>query len=215
MLHAGFQYSQCLSLHYFNRIEMVGQRPYIYIKDLLQLEAEVPSTELVLLDVLNSVVTPLHTPAWKAALSELTSGQRFRTLYVCTELSRGFRIGFDRSQPTKSVRANIPSASLHPEVIAAFLDKERFLRRIMVRSTTAGYRLNRCGVVPKGHIPGKWRVITQRGYRPSIMLTCVLVDRDGGPYRVTPWHRRNDGENRCSARMRNLIGRLRNGPPVT
>ena len=113
----------------FNRIETVRQHQYTYMKDLMELESKVPSTELILPAVLSSVVTPLHTPAWRAALSEHPDKDFER--YVCTGLSRGFRIGFDRNQPTKSARANMPSASLHSEVIAAFLNKERSLGRIM------------------------------------------------------------------------------------
>ena len=63
------------------------------MKDLMELESKVPSTELLLPAVLNSVVTPLHTPAWRAALSEHPDKDFER--YVCTGLSRGFRIGFD------------------------------------------------------------------------------------------------------------------------
>ena len=131
----------------------------------MELESKVPSTELILPAVLSSVVTPLHTPAWRAALSEHPDKDFER--YVCTGLSRGFRIGFDRNQPTKSARANMPSASLHSEVIAAFLNKERSLGRIMGPFHDTRIQVNRCGVVPKGHIPGKWRVITDLSFPPN------------------------------------------------
>ena len=149
----------------FNRIETIRQHQYTYMKDLMELESKVPSTELILPAVLSSVVTPLHTPAWRAALSEHPDKDFER--YVCTGLSRGFRIGFDRNQPTKSARANMPSASLHSEVIAAFLNKERSLGRIMGPFHDTRIQVNRCGVVPKGHIPGKWRVITDLSFPPN------------------------------------------------
>ena len=124
-------------------VETVGQHPYIYMKDLVELEARANSTELALPAGLNSIVTPLHTPAWRTALSE--HPDKDFAQYMCNRLSYGFHIGFDCSQPMKSVCANMPSASLHSEVITKFLDKERSLGRIMGPFNDSRIQVNRCG----------------------------------------------------------------------
>ena len=146
-------------------VETVGQHPYIYMKDLVELEARAYSTELALPAGLNSIVTPLHTPAWRTALSE--HPDKDFAQYMCNRLSHGFHIGFDCSQPTKSVRVNMPSASLHSKVITKFLDKERSLGRIMGPFHDTRIQVNRCGVVPKGLTQGRWRVITDLSFPPN------------------------------------------------
>ena len=86
----GYRYMHIVLIVY---IETGVQHPYIYMKDLVELEAKAPSIELILSAVLNSVVTPLHTLAWRAALSE--HPDKDFASDVCTGLSHGFRIGFD------------------------------------------------------------------------------------------------------------------------
>ena len=65
------------------------------------------------------------------------------------------------------------SASEHPEVIQAYLDKECALGRMLGPFNTADRhalprcQVNRFGVIPKGHNTGKWRLITDLSYPPG------------------------------------------------
>jgi hypothetical protein len=55
------------------------------------------------------------------------------------------------------------SARLHPAVISSYLSKEVDGRRMsgpFLPGHIPGLHINRKGVVPKGHTPGRWRLIT-------------------------------------------------------
>ena len=61
----------------------------------------------------------------------------------------------------------MPSAAAHPEVVSAFISSELERNRILgpLHLSLAGVvRCNRLGVVPKGHTPGKWRIITDLSF---------------------------------------------------
>ena len=61
----------------------------------------------------------------------------------------------------------MPSAVAHPDVVSAFVTNEHRLNRILGPLPESVARLvqcNRLGVVPKGHTPGKWRLITDLSF---------------------------------------------------
>ena len=59
----------------------------------------------------------------------------------------------------------MPSATTHPEVVTAYLQKEQSLGRLLGPFTPT--QLNRFGVIPKGHNTGKWRLITDLSHPPT------------------------------------------------
>ena len=61
----------------------------------------------------------------------------------------------------------MPSALLHPAVVDDYLQSERAAGRILSpldQSALLGLHTSRMGVVPKGHAPGKWRLITDLSF---------------------------------------------------
>ena len=87
--------------------------------------------------------------------------------YITDGLSNGFRVGFDRSHPLAPALRNLPSATEQEEVFSAYLGKEMTLGRIIgPLQPSSVWHINRVGVIPKGHTPGKWRVITDLSHPP-------------------------------------------------
>ena len=111
---------------------------------------------------LMGVSTPLRPKAWAEALA----GHPDRALvrYIVEGLTHGFRIGFQRGAPLRSAHDNLESARQHPEVIRAYLEKERRLGRMLGPFDTVDHlpplQVSRFGVIPKGHGTGEWRLIT-------------------------------------------------------
>ena len=65
----------------------------------------------------------------------------------------------------------MPSATAHPEVVTAYLQKEQSLGRLLGPFPPSHLlpptQLNRFGVIPKGHNTGKWRLITDLSHPPT------------------------------------------------
>ena len=144
---------------------MGGLSPcYAYINDLLALDACRPQMPNAL-SALNPVATPLHIEAWTAALTNHLDAQ-FRR-YIITGLTQGFRIGFNRACPLRSTYHNMPSARKQASVVEDYLTKERAAGRLIGPLVAPGLHINRFGVIPKGHSPGKWRLITDLSHPPG------------------------------------------------
>lgn len=75
-------------------------------------------------------------------------------------LAHGFRIGFDRSSRLVAATQNLPSATLQESVVSEYIRKEVGLGHFTGPLPEAGIHVSPVGVIPKGHTPGKWRVIT-------------------------------------------------------
>ena len=57
---------------------------------------------------------------------------------------------------------NLPSVVSHPAVVQEYLEKECSLGRMvgpLPIGSTPGLQISPFGVIPKGHTPGKWRLI--------------------------------------------------------
>ena len=115
---------------------------------------------------LYSVSTPLCLDAWAAALASHPD-QAFAR-YICDGLRFGFRIGFRYGSPLKSASSNMLSATIHPEVVADYLQQElsrgRMLGPVYSFQGLHPLHINRLGVIPKGHNTGKWRLITDLSF---------------------------------------------------
>lgn len=77
-------------------------------------------------------------------------------------LTDGFRIGSDRASPLVSAYRNMPSTAEHDDVVLDYvkaeLRKKHFLGPYSIKEF--GGNINRIGAIPKGHIPGIWKQIT-------------------------------------------------------
>ena len=116
-----------------------------------------------------NVSTPLVVPAWDRALQ--AHPDRAFVRYIIDGLTHGFRIGFNRSSAFQSSSANMASALLHPEVVTDYLRKEISLGRMLgpfpSSFSAPELHINPFGVIPKGHQPGKWRLITNLSFPPG------------------------------------------------
>ena len=58
----------------------------------------------------------------------------------------------------------------NPVVIDKYLSEERSGNRLIGPLEPNGIHLSRFGVIPKGHTPGKWRLITDLSYPPGLSV---------------------------------------------
>ena len=83
--------------------------------------------------------------------------------YILSGIRGGFRIGFNYGKAAcKPARCNLLSAETNPEVVAAYLQEEVALGRVvgpLPVGSIPGVQVSPFGVIPKGHTPGKWRLI--------------------------------------------------------
>ena len=76
--------------------------------------------------------------------------------YLVQSLREGFRIGFRHGLLTcRSAAANMQSVEICSEVISGFLASELAAERVFGPVGPALVQVNRSGLVPKGHQPGK------------------------------------------------------------
>ncbi len=144
--------------------------PYTYTSELLQLQARKPGSLQPLPPELYEVDSPLRRcwGAWARALA--THPDQTFAQYILQGLLQGFRIGFDRACPLTPARRNSPSAWRHPEVVEQYLGKEISGGRMMGPYPAGAIRamqVNRMAVIPKGHVPGRWRLITDLSFPPN------------------------------------------------
>ena len=109
--------------------------------------------------------SPLRVPAWAIALCGHPDPEFVEA--IVRGLRDGFRIGFDRASPLVSAVRNMPSAAEHDDAVSEYVDTELRKRHFLGPYSTeefAGGHINRIGVIPKGHTPGKWRIITDLSF---------------------------------------------------
>ena len=116
---------------------------------------------------LQGIASPLtaRLARWQEALAGHPDGEFVR--YLLEGFEHGFRVGCTASTPLSDPRGNLLSARLHPEVIDGYLSAEVREGRMLgpfPPGAVPGLHVNRVGVVPKGHTPGRWRLITDLSY---------------------------------------------------
>ena len=136
---------------------------YPYTRHLWALDGARPPAGYSYPAQLRHVRSPLTARllAWRRALGGHPDGAFAR--YVLEGIEKGFRIGYDYSTPLRASARNMQSARLHPGVITEYLSAELAEGRVLGPfhpGSVPGLHLNRMGVVPKGHTPGRWRLIT-------------------------------------------------------
>ena len=144
---------------------------YRYMPGLRQLQASVRSGEPRQIHQLERISSPSFPclAAWRDSLQDDPDAEFVR--YITAGIEHGFRVRFNYATPLRPTRCNMPSAAGHPEVVDRYVTDESAGGRILgpfVLGTIPGLHINRLDVIPKGHTPGKWRLITD------------LSDPDGG-----------------------------------
>ncbi len=103
---------------------------------------------------------------WEECLASHPDRPYVRTLIE--GLRGGFRIGFRHgSVSCRSATSNMQSADVRPEVIRDFLASELAAGRVLGPlgpDVVDQVHVNRFGLVPKGHQPGKWRLIVDLSF---------------------------------------------------
>jgi len=137
---------------------------YLYTRDLMELDGKRCHSG-PLDSRLSRVHTPLNVDAWKRRLD--THPDKDYARYILSGIEKGFRIGLANSQPLKSATKNMLCAYQHTEIVEEYLYKEVEAGNILGPFPThlaAQIHINRIGVIPKKHQPGKWRLITDLSY---------------------------------------------------
>ena len=136
--------------------------------DLLKLDACRTQGPISVPSILQPVSTPLNYVAWSSALS-YHPDVKFRQ-FILSGISKGFRIGFNRESPLRSVLGNMPSASDQEEALQAYFEKEVAAGHLLGPVPRQSVHISRMGVIPKGHTPGRWRVITDLSHPPGFSV---------------------------------------------
>ena len=105
--------------------------------------------------------TPLILKCWQYHL--VSHPNKDLVDFFLHGISQEFRIGFKGSTSSlHSARKNLKGATLHPEVIVAYIKDELALNRVFgpySRHQCPFVQISRFGVIPKSHQPNKWRLI--------------------------------------------------------
>ncbi len=110
---------------------------------------------------LAAVKTPLNIAAWRKRLR--THQDADYTNYIVTGLEHRFHIGVAVFTTLNPAKKNMLSAEKNPQVVDDYLAKEVEAGNILgpfPLSSAPKAHINRFGVIPKKHQPGKWRLIT-------------------------------------------------------
>ena len=109
--------------------------------------------------------TPLRAGEWEAALAHHPD-QTFVS-FIIDGLRHGFRIGFGGGFPLASSPCNMPPATKQVAAVNMYVEGELAARCFVGPYDPAlcpNVHINRVGAVPKGHTPGKWRIITDLSF---------------------------------------------------
>lgn len=83
------------------------------------------------------------------------------TPYILSGIETG--VGFNRDQSLHPVSKKCTSADVHPQVITEYIREKaaagHFLGPV-VEDQAQFVHISKFGVIPKGHVPGKWCLIT-------------------------------------------------------
>ena len=137
---------------------------YIYTHDLLKLEGARRSSKH-LDSQLAAIRTPLQLTAWHQFLRSHPD-QDFAG-YILRGIEEGFRIGANPEALLKPASRNMQSAQQHPDIIGEYLQTETQKQNILgpfPPHKSQEVHINRFGVIPKKHQPGKWRLITDLSF---------------------------------------------------
>ena len=135
----------------------------MYTKDLMSLNTH--ANRMAADSCFASIKTPLNRQAWTKNLSKHPDKDYVH--YLLNGIEHGFQIGADESYPFRSAGQNMLSAKQNPDVIEQYITKENVGGNILgpfTQGMAGKIHINRFGVIPKKHQPGKWRLITDLSF---------------------------------------------------
>ena len=138
---------------------------YAYTADLLALHTASSSQGTYFNHRLAEVHSPLNTAAWQACLQRHPDTDFAK--YILSGVQHGFRIGVGSAAHLQSAHTNMQSAKQNPQVISDYVHHEMEAGNILgpfPPNTIPNLHINRFGVIPKKHQPGKWRLITDLSF---------------------------------------------------
>ena len=140
---------------------------YVYTHDLLALHRAGADGLMDPRESFRGISSPLSSRLhqWQHELA--SHPDRAFTSYVLEGLQNGFRVGYSGGTTLRPAPGNLPSARLHPEVIDAYIAAEVGVGRMLgpfSPGQASEVHINRMGVVPKGHTPGRYRLITDLSF---------------------------------------------------
>ena len=172
---------------------------YLYMRDLQSISNCIPPGIPQVPQLLREVRTTLVLASWQSQLSG-HSDLDFVS-YILSGIANGFRIGFDYNRHLhRSAKRNMLSATQNPDIVREYLAKECCLGRV-VRPVEKGLfplHINRLGVIPKPHQPGKWRLIVDLSYPEgesvndgidSELCSLSYASVDSAAQRIIGWGR--------------------------
>ncbi len=128
---------------------------------------------------LREIHTPVRVGMWKEALA--THPDRAFANYIVKGFKDGFHVGFTcGTRQRVSAKSNMKSALENKGVVEQYLKREVELKRVvgpMVPHSIPGVQINRFGVIPKSHQPGKWRLIVDLSHPEGSSINDG-IDRD-------------------------------------
>ena len=135
---------------------------YVYMDDLRSIARRRTLPAWTVPAVLSIVSTPLKVANWARHLSS-NPDLEFTAFLLCG-IQEGFRVGFDYGRVVlKPSKSNMVSAREHPAIVSEYLQEEckngRVIGPLDEESGKHVKQISRFGVIPKGHTPGKWRLI--------------------------------------------------------
>ena len=93
-------------------------------------------------------------------------------MYVLKGIQQGFRIGVNTTAKCISATKNMCSVILNPQVIEEYIYQEIELDNNVIgplsKAMVPAAHINRLGVIPKKHQPGKWRLITELSFSEDV-----------------------------------------------
>ena len=140
---------------------------YPYMEELKELEwRDITPINQKIPPILTQVSSPLRIEEWASNLYQHPD-KEFSS-YIVKGLREGFKIGFGfKEHSCTSAKSNMRSAVKNPTVVEEYLAMECKLGRVIGPLDPAVFphiQVNRFGVIPKPHQPGKWRLIVDLSY---------------------------------------------------
>ena len=124
---------------------------------------------------LTGISTPLIVEEWRDQLE--SHPDREYVHYLIEGIDQGLRIGYDYSQhQCKTSRHNMLSVKDNAKVVEDYLLKEYDLGWVLgpFQKDSLQVHVNRFGVIPKPHQPGKWWTCQTRVSGVSVMANTLF-----------------------------------------
>ena len=125
-----------------------------------------------------SISTPLHLEAWRKHL--VNHPDQDFVQFVVRGIREGLQIGVDPTASFVLANRNMSSTFKNPQVFEDYLSKQATAGNIFgpfSPSTLPYVHINRFGIIPKKHQPGKWRLSHQDVNDATLCsLTYTTVD---------------------------------------